>query len=56
MVEGKNDARRQWVGRTSQNKTLNFTGPDTASLAIGSYVPERVTVAFPNSLLGQMLV
>jgi len=56
MVEGKNDARNQWVGRTSQNKTLNFTGPDTASLAIGSYVPVRVTVAFPNSLLGQMLV
>src|SRR5271163_85614 len=23
MVEGKNDARKQWIGRTSQNKTLN---------------------------------
>ncbi|HEY6274077.1 MAG TPA: MiaB/RimO family radical SAM methylthiotransferase [Terriglobales bacterium] len=25
MVEGYNEARNQWVGRTSQNKTLNFT-------------------------------
>jgi tRNA-2-methylthio-N6-dimethylallyladenosine synthase len=56
MVEGKNDARKQWVGRTSQNKTLNFTGPDDASCQIGSYLPVRVTVAFPNSLLGQMVV
>jgi len=27
MVEGYNDARGQWIGRTSQNKTLNFTMP-----------------------------
>src|SRR5246127_4579467 len=25
MIEGKNKARGQWIGRTSQNKTLNFT-------------------------------
>src|SRR6202034_4349316 len=24
MVEGYNDSRNQWIGRTSQNKTLNF--------------------------------
>src|SRR5438874_1630471 len=24
MVEGKNEARAQWIGRTSQNKTMNF--------------------------------
>jgi tRNA-2-methylthio-N6-dimethylallyladenosine synthase len=28
MVEGYNEARRQWVGRTSQNKTLNFVAGD----------------------------
>src|SRR5207245_3404748 len=28
MIEGKNEARGQWIGRTSQNKTLNFTVPD----------------------------
>src|ERR1700746_709298 len=25
MIEGKNKARGQWIGRISQNKTLNFT-------------------------------
>src|SRR5713101_5341097 len=56
MVEGKNEARQQWIGRTSQNKTLNFTTPESVNLEAGSYVPVRVTVAFPNSLLGEMVV
>src|SRR5215467_13168214 len=56
MVEGHNDARAQWIGRTSQNKTLNFTAPDAVSPAIGSYVPVRVTASFPNSLLGELVV
>jgi tRNA-2-methylthio-N6-dimethylallyladenosine synthase len=55
MVEGKNDARHQWIGRTSQNKTLNFTVPDGHSLELGSYVQVRVTTSFPNSLLGEMV-
>src|ERR1700682_1409558 len=28
MVEGRNEARKQWIGRTSQNKTLNFSAPE----------------------------
>ncbi len=56
MVEGKNEARRQWIARTSQNKTLNFVAPEGVNLVPGSYVPVRVTVAFPNSLLGEMVV
>jgi tRNA-2-methylthio-N6-dimethylallyladenosine synthase len=56
MVEGHNDARAQWIGRTSQNKTLNFTAPEAASPAVGSYVPVRVTASFPNSLLGELVV
>jgi tRNA-2-methylthio-N6-dimethylallyladenosine synthase len=56
MVEGKNDARKQWVGRTSQNKTLNFTVPEGCQLELGGYVPVLVTTAFPNSLLGEMVV
>ncbi|MGB2601944.1 MAG: TRAM domain-containing protein, partial [Candidatus Sulfotelmatobacter sp.] len=56
MVEGKNDARGQWVGRTSQNKTLNFAAPEAASPKLGTYVPVRATVSFPNSLLGEMVV
>ena len=54
MVEGKNEARGQWIGRTSQNKTLNFIASQP-SLELGSYVPVQVTTAFPNSLLGEML-
>jgi tRNA-2-methylthio-N6-dimethylallyladenosine synthase len=54
MVEGKNAARAQWVGRTSQIKVMNFTVPPGVELAIGSYVPVRVTASFPNSLVGEM--
>jgi tRNA-2-methylthio-N6-dimethylallyladenosine synthase len=54
MVEGYNDARNQWIGRTSQNKTLNFSA--TAAPKIGSYVDVRVTSSFPNSLLGELVV
>ena len=33
MVEGKNEARGQWIGRTSQNKVFNFTAPGNAQAA-----------------------
>jgi tRNA-2-methylthio-N6-dimethylallyladenosine synthase len=59
MVEGRNDARAQWVGRTSQNKTLNFTAAPASSETIpkiGDYVKVRVTGSFPNSLLGELVV
>ncbi len=56
MVEGKNAARKQWIGRTSQNKVLNFTAPEGRVLAPGSYVPVRVHTCFPNSLLGEMVI
>ena len=54
MVEGKNAARGQWVGRTSQIKVLNFTAPAGVELVTGSYVPVLVTGCFPNSLIGEM--
>jgi tRNA-2-methylthio-N6-dimethylallyladenosine synthase len=54
MVEGRNEARGQWMGRTSHNKTLNFTAATTPT--IGSYVPVIVTGSFPNSLLGESVV
>jgi tRNA-2-methylthio-N6-dimethylallyladenosine synthase len=56
MVEGWNEPRGQWIGRTSQNKTLNFTAPETAAPKVGTYVPVRATVSFPNSLLGELVV
>ena len=56
MVEGRNESRGQWIGRTSQNKTLNFTAPEAAAPRVGSYVPVRATASFPNSLVGEMVV
>jgi tRNA-2-methylthio-N6-dimethylallyladenosine synthase len=54
MVEAKNEARSQWIGRTTHNKTLNFTAPHT--LQPGTYAPVKVTTSFPNSLLGELVV
>jgi tRNA-2-methylthio-N6-dimethylallyladenosine synthase len=54
MVEGRNEARGQWMGRTSHNKTLNFTA--SVNPTVGSYVPVIVTSSFPNSLLGELVV
>jgi tRNA-2-methylthio-N6-dimethylallyladenosine synthase len=56
MVEAKNESRNQWIGRTSQNKTLNFTAPETSRPQIGTYVNVRATQSFPNSLLGELVV
>jgi len=54
LVEGHHKALAQWIGRTSDNRTLNFTHPEdgAASLA-GQYVSVRVTRAGPNSLVGE---
>lgn len=56
MIEGHNESRGQWIGRTSQNKTLNFTAELTAKLQPGMYLSVRVTGSFPNSLVGEMVV
>ncbi len=56
MVEGKNEARRQWIGRTSQIKVMNFTAPEGVELKSGSYVNVRCTASFPNSLVGEMVL
>ncbi len=55
MVEGHNPARGQWIGRTSQNKTLNFIVSAGKLPQTGSYVPVLVTTSFPNSLVGEMM-
>jgi tRNA-2-methylthio-N6-dimethylallyladenosine synthase len=56
MVEGKNEARGQWMGRTSQNKVFNFTAPGQVKPTIGTYVTVVTTGTFPNSLLGEIVV
>jgi tRNA-2-methylthio-N6-dimethylallyladenosine synthase len=56
MVEGKNEARGQWIGRTSQNKVFNFTAPEGSAPSIGSYTSVLTTTCLPNSLVGEMVV
>ncbi|HEX7962463.1 MAG TPA: tRNA (N6-isopentenyl adenosine(37)-C2)-methylthiotransferase MiaB, partial [Terriglobales bacterium] len=51
MVEGRNEARGQIVGRSSQNKTVNFTTTAAIQPATGSYVSVLITKSFPNSLV-----
>jgi tRNA-2-methylthio-N6-dimethylallyladenosine synthase len=55
MVEGRHEALGQWIGRTSQNRTLNFTHPDGdgAPSLLGQYMHVRVTRSGPNSLAGE---
>jgi tRNA-2-methylthio-N6-dimethylallyladenosine synthase len=54
MVESHNVARAQVVGRSSQNKTVNFTTAVLDTLpAIGSYLPVRITQTLPNCLVGE---
>jgi tRNA-2-methylthio-N6-dimethylallyladenosine synthase len=56
LVEGRNEALGQWIGRTTDNRTLNFitTGDGPANL-MGAYLPVRITRAGPNSLTGESL-
>ncbi len=51
-VEGYKQALGQWIGRTSQNTTLNFTHAGEEDLN-GKYLPVRVTRAGPHSLVGE---
>jgi tRNA-2-methylthio-N6-dimethylallyladenosine synthase len=55
MVEGTLNARGQISGRTTQNKTLNFTTTQPIGPAPGSYLNVRVTTAYPNSLVGEAI-
>jgi len=54
LVEGRNAALGQWIGRTSDNRPLNFTHPDTQATDLaGRYLSVRVTRSGPNSLVGE---
>lgn len=57
LVEGRNHALGQWIGRTSQNRTLNFLHADSSGEElIGRYLNVRVTRAGPNSLVGESVM
>jgi tRNA-2-methylthio-N6-dimethylallyladenosine synthase len=59
-VEGFNSATGQWIGRTTQNKTLNFSdaglpAPAEGRTLVGQYADVLVTRASPHSLAGERL-
>jgi tRNA-2-methylthio-N6-dimethylallyladenosine synthase len=60
LVEGRNQALGQWIGRTSDNRTLNFTSNGSSDAPVpdlvGQYLPVRVTRAGPNSLVGESVI
>jgi tRNA-2-methylthio-N6-dimethylallyladenosine synthase len=63
LIEGFNSATMQWIGRTSQNRVLNFTAAPRADgtaprkdEVLGRYVAVRVLRAGPNSLAGECAV
>ena len=56
MIEGRNQALGQWIGRTTSNRPLNFTHAAPAQPAIGQYMKVRVTRSGPNSLVGESVV
>jgi tRNA-2-methylthio-N6-dimethylallyladenosine synthase len=53
MVEGHNPARGQVIGRSSQNKPVNFTCSQPIAPAPGNYLQVRITATHPNSLVGE---
>ena len=58
FVEGYNQATGQWIGRTTQNRTLNFTdanhpSPQSGDTLVGKFLNVRITRAGPNSLAGE---
>ena len=56
LVEGRRTKFDQWVGRTTQNRVLNFTTkPDDTEDLLGSYCRVRVTATGANSLTGEII-
>ncbi len=57
LVERRNERFGQWVGRTTQNRVLNFTDPEEFAAGMdlrGSYCSVKVSASGPNSLVGEL--
>ncbi|MGC8794376.1 MAG: tRNA (N6-isopentenyl adenosine(37)-C2)-methylthiotransferase MiaB [Bryobacteraceae bacterium] len=55
LVETYNPGTGQWVGRSPENRVVNFSSPGGAADSLaGRYVEVLVTRAGPNSLAGEM--
>jgi tRNA-2-methylthio-N6-dimethylallyladenosine synthase len=58
LVERFRDKFQQWVGRTTQNRVLNFDDPNGIALdenLLGAYCTVHVTKAGPNALIGELV-
>jgi tRNA-2-methylthio-N6-dimethylallyladenosine synthase len=58
LVEGRREKFQQWIGRTTQNRVLNFSDPRGLSEGRdlhGAYCRVRVTASGPNSLVGELI-
>jgi tRNA A37 methylthiotransferase MiaB len=58
LVEGWREKFQQWIGRTTQNRVLNFSDPRglcEGQDMRGAYCRVRVTASGPNSLVGEMI-
>ena len=58
LVEGYREKFQQWIGRTTQNRVLNFADPEGIAAdeeLRGAYCNVRVTKAGPNGLIGELV-
>jgi tRNA A37 methylthiotransferase MiaB len=58
LVEGRREKFQQWIGRTTQNRVLNFSDPRQLGGGQdlhGSYCRVRVAASGPNSLVGELI-
>ena len=53
LVEGRNQALGQWIGRTSDNRTLNFTHPEIRRRLAGRHVSAGARDARRSQLAGR---
>ena len=52
LVEGRNQALGQWIGRTSGNRTLNFTHPENGGADLAGPVSPRAGDALRTQFVG----
>ncbi len=58
LVEGRREKFGQWIGRTTQNRVLNFTDPGRLAREedlLGACCHVQVTGSGPNSLVGELV-
>ncbi|MBZ5503628.1 MAG: tRNA (N6-isopentenyl adenosine(37)-C2)-methylthiotransferase MiaB [Acidobacteriia bacterium] len=54
LVDAHRPARRQWSGRSTSNRIVNFTSP--LENLLGEYVQVSIMRAGPNSLIGEQAI